>query len=657
MASRLDAVGGNPDSLSFDDEKSSVIISGRIMKRQDPRQQRRIVTFAVVSVVLLASLAPLFLTVDPVESVLRSSVVEAADQGSYTIRQPVQFNRIPGLLVNSGTLSLATAPNAAPQPSRARIELVNSGRGVLILDRPVLTIASADDQAKLWNSQAPFVRALADLKFRALLIERGKLEIGTESGRSLVLDDLNLRLRPIAGGRMSAKGSFKFFGRKLRFDTVVGLGEADLAAQKLPIRGTISASNLLTAAINGDFAIGSGGRLTSKNTHLEVVDVAALSQWLGISMPADMGFQTLKATGKLEWIGQVLNFPSGQFVLGGNSATGSLLLNTKGERPLLDGTLAFQKLDVGGLLVQAKTQEQDAAAKAQEPTSLSDVLSVGFKRVIRNFRMPILSQIDVDLRVSADRAVLGDFSLGKTAAAFSLNNGRVLLDLADVELPSAGQGHLQFTGYTNGPVAHCTLRGNLEHVPSEYISALLLPTQIFSGPANLSLDLNGSWATNDDLLGSLNGRATLRMNDGAVLSANLPGLIQSVGIDQPAQLGWGKANEGETPVDILHTVLQFKNGTAKFSEFHAERRGYYSATATGSFDVFGKRLDLNIFPEFEGAKSEEPASVLRINGHWDNPVLIRRRYPNQATKPGLLRAPNDKTAPAKVPASHSSNRG
>lgn len=624
------------------------------MKREDQRQQRRIVTFALLSLILIAAIVPLFLSVDPVENVLRGSTVKAADQATYTLSRPLYIAKIPGLAVRSGTLSLAGAPNSAPIGSRARIDLLERGRGVLILDRPSLVISADHDKQHHQKARAPFAKALTQMNFRALLIEGGELTIETENGPSITVKDVNLRLRPVAGNRMIAKGSFEFVGRKLRFDTTIGLSDADLASQKIPVRGTVDAGNLLAATINGHFVIGSGGRLNSETTHVEVQDVAILARWLGLSWPTELGLKTFKASGKMEWVGQVLNFPSGEFALDGNSATGSLLLNTKGERPLIDGTLAFKSFDLGALLAAA--QKADAGAAQQAAATDGPIpLSASFKRLLHHFRLPILKQMDVDLRVSSGSTVFGDLSVGKTAAAFSLHNGRILVDLADIEFAAAGRGNLQFTADTNRAVVLCALRGNLEQLPIESLTALLLPRKILSGPASVSLDLNGGWALNDEFLRGLNGRASIRMEDGALLSADLPGLVQSIGIDKPAQLGWGTTGDAETPLDILSTVVQFKNGIANFQRFQVDRRGYYSATASGSLNVFGKSLDLNIFPILKRTASQ-PESVLNINGHWDNPILVRRRFRNQAEKHGSATSPPVKSAPP-IKAIPAANRG
>ncbi len=615
------------------------------MKREDQRQQRRIVTFALLSFILLAAFVPLFLSVDPVENILRGSAVKAADQASYTLSRPIHLAKIPGLAVRSGTLSLAGAPKAAPIGSRSRVQLLESGRGVLILHRPQLVISSDPDKQRHPAPEAPFAKALADMNFRALIIEAGDLTIESDSGPSIVIKDLDLRLRPVAGGRMIAKGSFEFVGRKLRFDTTIGLSDAVLASQKIPVRGTIDAGNLLTASINGHFQVGSGGRLNSGSTHVEVKDVAILARWLGLSWPSELGLKSFKASGQMEWIGHVLNFPSGEFSLDDNSATGSLLLNTKGERPLIDGTLAFKSFDWSALVAKAENADAPETEKtvgADNPNKLS----ASFKRLLHHFRLPILQQIDFDLRVSSGSTVLGDLSIGKTAAAISLHKGRILVDLADIEFSGTGRGNLQFTADTNRAVMHCTLRGNLEQLPVETLTGLLLPRQLLKGPARVSLDLNGGWALNDEFLRGLNGRAAIRMEEGALLYADLPGLVQSIGIDKPAQLGWGTAGDAETPLDLLNAVVQFKNGIANFHQLQADRRGYYSASASGSLNIFGKSLDLNIIPTFERA-DPQPASVLNINGHWDNPILVRRRYPHQAERPGA--APASKSPPAARP--------
>lgn len=602
------------------------------MKREDHRQNRRIVAFAAFVVIALSLALPLLLAEDPTDSILRGSSVKAAGQGSFTLSQPIELLAEPRIVVARGTVSVAQPQSAAPLTSRALAKLLKSRRGVLILQDAEIFIGGdgKHHEGASKAAGAPLARALAEMKYQALLIERSSVEIASERGAPTVLRDVRFRLHRVAGERYFAKGSVDFLGREVAFDTTISARASHWSAGRLPIRGSISAASLFNASFAGQFAPGDGGRLMAGTSRIEVTDVPVLARWLGLSWPSQFGLKTFKSEGELEWARQILNVAKGTFQFDGNSAAGSLLVNGKSDRPLIDGTLAFDRLDVGALM---KLEPRQASLFATTVRQTTNWLPPEVRKVLSEISLPILRELDVDLRISAETAVFSDFSAQHTAAALSVRDGHILVDLAEMKLPAGGHGSLQLTADTNKPVTKCGLRGSLKGVRFEDLGDLVFPHKVIIGPADVTLDLSGDWDTPETFVRNLDGRFDMRMSHGASIGADLPLLVESVNVNDVPKQGWGDAAKGRTGLESVTAAVVFENGVARIEHLLAQRHGRSELAVTGSFNIHRKSLDLNIFPRTKSESANEVPSVLNISGRWNEPMLMRRPFPNKAQNP------------------------
>jgi uncharacterized protein involved in outer membrane biogenesis len=612
------------------------------MKREDHRQTRRILAFAAFAVVIGLTL-PFFLTEDPAETILKASTVYAADQGSYTLSEPLQILSEPRILVRRGTVSLAQPKGATPLSSRGVAKLLDSGKGVLILQDADIIIGGskkAVDSKTSQARQAPLARALAYMHLSALIVEDGTLRFAADKGPT-TLHHVQLRVRPVPGERMTAAGSFELLGRTLKFDTTIGFSAADRAAQQLPIRGTVDGGTLLQASFDGQFALGDGGRLNADTSHLQVNDVPIFARWLGLSWQTEFGLKTFISDGRMEWTGQALHFPSARFKLDANTAAGSLMINCDGERPLIDGTLAFERFELSGLMARTDS-EATSSIIASTVKQTVDWLPPHLHKFLSEASLPILRQLDIDLRVSAESTVAGELALGRTAASLTLHDGRILVDFAEMQLPNGGSGSLQLTVDTSRPVARCGVRGQLKSVRFEHLTNFVFPHQVITGPADVTMDLNCDWYTPDTFMRSLEGPVEVQMRNGATLRANLPGLVKSIGLGEAPTSGWGDAARGQMGLQSMSAHVVFKNGVARINRLHGARRGRSEVAVTGTFSLHRRSLDLSLFPRAEQNVGEEQ-SVLYINGQWDKPMLFRRPFPNKAENPLY---PNEPPLPA-----------
>ena len=110
--------------------------------------------------------------------------------------------------------------------------------------------------------------------------------------------------------------------------------------------------------------------------------------------------------------------------LDGNEASGALVLNLAGDRPLIDGTLAFSALDLTPYVEAARSQsflfDRQTASWSAFDLSFPDHSAY----------------VDADLRISAPKVALKGYGLGRGAATITVRSGKLLADIAELELYS-----------------------------------------------------------------------------------------------------------------------------------------------------------------------------------------------------------------------------
>ena len=607
------------------------------------QRHRRFAALAVLALIALSFVSPLFFTNAPNDGLFHGAEVHAAAQGSFTLSEPLKILSDPPILVRGGVLQLAQPKNAAPLPSRQQADLIAAGTGILLLKDADVLVGGQDaiDFVEPEGPKAPLLQALSSGSYQSLLIESSDIELSTGQKSSIRMTDASLRIKPVPGERATVQGAFQVLGRKVSVSATLGLSEQDVAKKEIPVRGSIGSAMLFKSSFSGVLAFGNGRQLKANSAYFEIEDTPVFARWLGFAWPNQLKLNTLHAEGPFEWDGGVLKIPDGQFRLDRNTAAGSVIVNARGKRPLIDGTLAFQRLDATSLVELDEQNTADLIAATVRTTA--DWLPDGIRRLLTDMRLPILRQIDLDLRASAVTTVVGEQEFNQTAAALSLHDGQLFVDLPDLKLPSGGQGSIQVTVDTKRAIPKCSVRSTLSGVKIEALAGELFPYQLVSGPADVSVDIRGDWSTPEAFIRSMDGSIDVRMENGALLAANLTALFNGIERDAAPSTGWQRAVlSGNTGLTSLVGSLNFTRGVAHISELSAMQNSNQEVLVTGSFDVHERSLDLYVIPGDTTAARDGPAQedVFTINGAWDSPLLTRRSVESRAQSPQQGAAPH-----------------
>ena len=310
-----------------------------------------------------------------------------------------------------------------------------------------------------------------------------------------------------------------------------------------------------------------------------------------------------------------MSFDRAEFTLDGNTAMGTMMLKFAGERPAIEGTLAFQSFDLAPYVAQARPSAFSLASNWLSAIAIPGLGSRSF-----------LTEVDADIRLSANNIINGSVRLGRSAASLSIKNGKLFGDVAELELDQGGRGEGQFTADATGPEPLYTLHADLSDIDFEtaapYLSAILI-----EGTGDVRADLTASGASETDVARSLAGKISFDLSEGARLGVNLSALPHATAAPAPVE-GWGEVGTGSTAFTKLTANLTAFRGVLKTETFEAAT-GDNSLAAAGSVDLENKTMDvlLSVGPpgtaQAVGAEPDGAAHAYKITGRWSSPVITK----------------------------------
>ena len=462
--------------------------------------------------------------------------------------------------------------------------------------RPVLTLVE-DGAARNWNldtGAAALQLAFAgDVPLGTFLVEDGTIVYENRgTGRQERFEDVGLELdwesirKPVA-----VTGTAVWRG-----ETVALGARAEAPFDFFNDRPTALTATLesrpLSAVFTGEVSELESPRFVGK-LDLSVPSTGALAEWFGATAGpgAFLGGATLSGTAALTGTGLAMD--GAQLSLDGGSAQGALQVSF-GRKPRVDGTLAFDRIDItpyfNGL---AAAWQADAADWRAIPVDTA-----------------WLRGLDADLRLSAGSVRVGSAAFLDTAATLSLAAGRLEVGIAHAGLGGGTlSGTLSLSDFREGKTsaAEAAIRAT-EFTLDDVAAALRLPL-VRSGAASVATQISSSGRTFGALLVNLIGSAGITVLGGTIVD---PGF---------AAIGRGAAPTGRPSTlafDRLEARLAFGEGAALL-ESSVLRAPDYSVEMTGRMGLKDGTLALSGIVERPDA-AQAPGTFL-IGGTVSTPVL------------------------------------
>jgi AsmA protein len=322
---------------------------------------------------------------------------------------------------------------------------------------------------------------------------------------------------------------------------------------------------------------------------LSTPSVRRLSAWFGAPTPESAVLGAGRIEGRLDWTGSLLSFSEAQLELDGNVAEGSASLDVSGAVPAIEGTLAFDTLDLSPYI-----EAYRATLATEGPWQDAPI------------RLPALALANVDVRLSAEQYLIGRWRGGRLAASGAIRDGAVSIEIGNAGLYG---GTLTATagGVMTGDVFTGSVRADVADMPAGPPLQALTGITSVDGQGNLSLDLKGRGVTWGGVLRGLTGEANFALADGTISGFDLSALAA----DTP---------EAGTETQFKASgTLMIANGAVATRSFEAKGPGFtvaLSARASLASGALSGTGSLTL----TGPSAGEPLSF-DVAGTWRAPAF------------------------------------
>lgn len=497
---------------------------------------------------------------------------------------------------------------------------LQDGTADVIIEDAKFTLDQADTPEATeppGESLKPVLLALSKVSVRTLAIRDAKITVkrpGTDS--SALLGRLTCDVHK-NDGVVSATGTLERHGFNIPFN--VSLTTAN-GGDRLPISGKIE-SDVLTATIAGEFVRGKRFTLISNSTDIRTRGKDLLRLLTGESVGGH-GLEDFRATGTLDWSDQALTLQDATMTLDGNAATGGLSVDVSGERPMLEGTLAFSNLELVPYI---------------RPLPLTlrltdNVLNWSRWLIGDPSAGSLVRDIDADLRISATSVTSNGATLGRGAATLAVNNGKLLADLAEIELDDEASGEARVSvDLSGGGTPLYEIRGSLQAPDLSRVTTALTGRELLSGAGSVAVELSASGNTQEEFRDTLSGSGTLLMPDGAKLGLDITSLMASA---KAGATGWGQAGRGKTNVETLEAKFKASQGLLTATGIEAET-ATQQLQAAGTFDISNQTLDVLLATSARPAESPSPRQPAPEKVRISGPMLAPSIKPEGPSKSSL----------------------
>lgn len=415
-------------------------------------------------------------------------------------------------------------------------------------------------------------------------------------------------------GKAIASGRFSFRDRQVAFQAKLGKLRRNLAHPYRPLSLTLD-NPLAALFFEGQIETHDGVRLEASEATLESSDLRNAALWLGVAWPEDARPRAFRASGQFAASEKGLAFQEATFRYDGNEALGALTLAFGTTKPSLEGTLAFTRLDLSVPAQPVSVASLDTLPMVSSLASL--------EQTARAFALPLFKDIDIDVRISAGEVIFNTFTTGEGAATLSVRDGRLLADIAGLDIGDestvSGQVSLDF----GSGAPELGIRGKLASFEMRRFTGALPQMPLVSGRADIVAEAKTAWHTRFDLT-TWAGKARVEIPEGGDLGFDMNALMGTSPIVATAMPL--KIAAGSTPLERLEGHFVLARGVLAAESFTASTDGFVWS-AEGAIDLMARTLDLTLaagLPDdpLTGTPSSGIRTAVKIFGDWAAPVLL-----------------------------------
>jgi AsmA protein len=473
--------------------------------------------------------------------------------------------------------------------------------------RPTINVTFASDGRSNWSGlTAALAQAVEPNPGRAASFS----EIGIHDGTVIVRDDERQITQllhdvefqvawPSISRSFAANGLFVWHGEPVNTSLTLSDFEAALTG-----RSSGAKLRLASAPLDVTFDGTASGRPALKVDGTLNIDSPSLRdalRWTGKQELPFGGFRrfALRAGGSVDK--GVISLTDANVELDGNRAEGVLTFATDG-RHAIEATLASDSLDLSPYI--AGTRLMAGADRTWD-------------------RLPItldgLSDLDLDLRLSAASIKVAHAQFGRTAVAADVHSGKLAVTIGESQsFGGVVTGSFGIGGADNG----VEVNSNVQFTDVDLASCLsqLFGLHKLDGRGSVALDVSGSGPSVWALTHTLTGTASVNAHDGALAGINVEELLRR--LEKRPLSGNGDFRSGRTPFDKLALNISINHGMMNVDNLHIDGPAV-RLTMTGQASVPSRDLDLaGTATLVSTASANEFDLPFVVQGPWDNPIML-----------------------------------
>ncbi len=344
------------------------------------------------------------------------------------------------------------------------------------------------------------------------------------------------------------------------------------------------------------------------DVNLAAPSVRRALAWIGrgIGEGSTLGAASIKAKAKIA--GANFTFSDAAMELDGNEATGSVRLVLAGERPSVQGTLAFSSLDVSPYLESLRAGF--ANSSDWEPVAIN---------------LPVLRDTDLDLRISAQQVVIGNARLGAAAASAVGTGGRIALDIGELQI-YGGTMQAAVTADLTQPAMDATMRVTVTEVPTKPVLGALAGIETVDGTASGFVEVRGRANTWNALVRTATGSASLRLADTAIGGFDIGELARDESDDVTGSIETG------TTFKSIAATMSLGDGSVTTTDLVADGNTYAVTLEEGSASL--------LHPTIKGRGTlalRRPSLVPGSNNGFEFPFIVGGSWMHPLISPDIDR--------------------
>ena len=436
-----------------------------------------------------------------------------------------------------------------------------------------------------------------DARMGDVRISNGLFEVSdVVSGRITRLQSINGTLDwPWLSRRLELKADANFNGKALTLDMSSTQPLLLLSGKSGNLSGTMT-SVLFHGQFQGVANLAANAFL-SGDAELTVPDLAAAMNWAGMNFTGVERLKSFSLKTRLVTNDSILRFDNLSLGLNDAKATGILDLMLLPDRPArLTGTLAFDRMDLS------------AALAAIAPRALGDTSRTSGQ----------LADLELDLRLSAQQAMLGRFMLSEAAVSVMNVGDQSRIDIADSDFET-GRLTGRIATVKGGTAGAVALRLAIQDADFGNIVkelGLAGPLPAARGSLDLSLDIDRP--LEPEAWRNAKGALRFRAERGSLSGVNLAGIRQLAA--QKPYFPLSDAGSGSLEFDHIDISANLADGSADIREGRITG-ATETLTLSGVIPYINNSLALSATVATVAAAAGTPPLMVFIGGSWPNPVI------------------------------------